>query len=258
MTNLVEKLISDGDRMEVVDRMYGEAASVSAIAREVGYHRHVVTAVLAETGRPVSSRNGVREQMLLYIRSNPGLTKKEIAAEFGIHPNTVTEYLRGAVEAELIVQGREGRDLQRYTGADIREAMLAAWETLDEDQRAKGMSRDYYDRTVAAMEERDGIRRPSSALLTIRRYGSWTEACRSVGISPGRAPVSPVPRRYNREDVLQWVVDYIRQTGSTTIAGYAEWAAANGGPSAATVRNRYGRWSDVRRDALPLTVEVDA
>jgi transposase len=258
MANLVEQLMADTGRMRTIEEMHGRGESISAIARAVGRHRHVVTAVLAETGRPASSRNGVRERMLEFIRRSPGMPKKDIAQRFGIHPNTVAEYLRGAPEAALVVQGRDGEPLQRYSDADIARALNEAWDALDEDGRARGMSRDHYDRTARRLEAADGVRRPSSALLTIRRYGSWTEACQSVGIRPGRSPVSPVPRRYQRDDVLEWVVRYIRETGGTTIAGYSRWAAANGGPSAATVRNRYGRWSDVRRDALPLTVGVGA
>ncbi len=258
MVSQVEKLRSDAGRMRTVEEMHDRGESNSAIARAVGYHRHVVTAALAEAGRPPNSHNGKREQMLEFIRRNPGLSRKDLADRFEVHSNTVTEYLRGAPEAELVVQGRDGAPLQRYSDADIARAMNAAWEALDDDGKARGMSREHYDRTIRHLEEQDGIRRPSASLLTIRRYGSWTEACQSVGIRPGRSPVSPVPRKYERDDVLEWVVRYIRETGDTTIAGYSQWAAANGGPCAATVRNRYGRWSDVRRDALPLTVEVGA
>ena len=256
MSNQIDELKND-PRGQKVLRLHDDGESVSAIAREMGIHRHVITGFLAENGIHGKSRRGVRDKVLEHLRSSPGETKTEVAERFGLHPNTVTEYLRGTPEEELLVQARDGSGTRAYSDADIRRSLFEAWNTLDEDGQRRGMSREYYDKRMKELTAIDGRPRPSSALLTTRRFPSWKEACDSVGIKHGRPPVKPVPVQYTRELALKSVVMYINETGDTTYAGYSRWASTRpGAPSGPTVRNRYGKWSEVRIAALPFTAPV--
>lgn len=257
MSNQIDELMKDPRRSRKILQLHDDGESVSAISRETGIHRHAITGFLAENGIHGKSRGGVRERLLEHLRSSPGETKTEVAERFGLHPNTVTEYLRGTPEEMLLVQSRDGTRTQSYSDADIRRSLFEAWNTLDADGQERGMSREYYDKRMKELTAIDGRPRPSSALLTTRRFTSWKEACASVGIKHGRPPVKPVPVQYTRELALKSVVMYINETGDTTYAGYSQWASTRpGAPSGPTVRNRYGKWSEVRIAALPFTVGI--
>lgn len=256
MSNQIDELKND-PRGQKVLRLHDEGGSISAIAREVGVHRHVITGFLAEHGHHGKSRGGVREKLLEHLRSSPGETKTEVAERFGLHPNTVTEYLRGTPEEHLLVQARDGSGTRAYSDADIRRSLFEAWNTLDDAGQQRGMSREYYDKRMKELTAIDGRPRPSSALLTTRRFPSWRDACDSVGIKHGRPPVRPVPVVFTRDHALHSVVEYINETGDTTYAGYSRWAQGRSDrPSGPTVRNRYGKWSEVRIAALPFTASV--
>lgn len=226
--------------------------SVAAIARKHGAHRHAVRALLAEHGRPGRSRDDLRERVLAYLRSNPGPSKQQLAEHFGIHPNTVAEYVRGTPEQRLLVQAPvEGE--RTYTDADIRRALTEVWEGMSPERRDRGMSREYYDRQVELLEHADGVRRPVSALLTQRRFRTWREACESIGARAGRSPVVVNEPVYSKAQAAAAVALYYAETGDTTYTGYVEWAKAHPGqPSGPTVRNRYGKWSEARRAALSV------
>jgi plasmid maintenance system antidote protein VapI len=247
MTSKIDDLMKDG---EAVAGEFLKGASVSEIARERKVHRHVVTQVLAEQGIRPSERSKARDQVLQRVRSGTGVTRTQLAEEFGLHPNTVAEYLRGTEEQAMIIREREAH--RRYSDAQVVGALREAWKSVPVDRKRFGLSRAQYDAIAARLTAEDGKQRPSGAMVVrAQRYGSWKAACDAAGVPHGTKGGHTRLVRFTDDDLLEAIQRCARETGSTTYAGYEDWSAGDPGkPSAATIRNRLGRWSDIRRRAM--------
>lgn len=92
-----------------------------------------------------------------------------------------------------------------------------------------------------------GHARASPALL-IRRFGSWTQACRRAGVATNAT--RSTSRRWSDDDVVAAVATYLASRGSTgSFADYSAWAQQRDGvPSGSVIRQR-STWSDIKRRA---------
>lgn len=96
----------------------------------------------------------------------------------------------------------------------------------------------------------DSRRSPESigAARIIQRFGSWTKACHIAGVE-----VEERTRVYRKvwgeEEVLEWARRYLRESEARpTFMDFQFWLRRlkdEGAPSAATVRNRLGTWSNI-------------
>lgn len=79
----------------------------------------------------------------------------------------------------------------------------------------------------------------ASPALLIRRFGSWTKACAGAGVATNTT--RSTSRRWNDDEIVAIVADYLRAPGSTgSFADYSAWAKEHeGAPSGATLRQRY-------------------
>jgi hypothetical protein len=105
---------------------------------------------------------------------------------------------------------------------------------------------------------------PSSVLIQVR-FGSWIAACASAGVECGSTR-SSYKGQWSDGEVLAYVTEYLDETkdvlavfgleasgkglsgkGWRTADDYDRWARDQGAPSAATVRNRFGSWTEAKR-----------
>lgn len=125
----------------------------------------------------------------------------------------------------------------RYADQDVLHALRAAAGEMGEP-----LSADRYDVFQSAHGG------PTSARV-IQRHGTWNAACSAAGlkVNPGRAGYR---RRWSRADLAAYVAAYLREEGSGSYSGYADWARATAGaPSAQTVRNAFSGWSAAKEAA---------
>jgi hypothetical protein len=82
----------------------------------------------------------------------------------------------------------------------------------------------------------------------IGRFGTWNIACEKAGVKPGRALRTNYARAHSEEDMLAFVASYLadpRTTGSAD--GYEAWQRkVEGAPSLTLVRQRIGKWNDIK------------
>lgn len=86
-----------------------------------------------------------------------------------------------------------------------------------------------------------------------QRFGSWTTACAAAGVVAREAPNREYTSRWSDEELLQLVRGYLMDPNAPSSAHrFDEWKRANApdGPSAQTLRNRFGSWNEVKRRAL--------
>ena len=98
--------------------------------------------------------------------------------------SSVSRYLRGAPEHRLVVS-RKTSPAQKYSDAQMADALRYAFRKLDD--RSKGLSRKRYRELMAVADDRGRHPDPPAAPTFIRRYGTWSNACRVAGVTAAKA-----------------------------------------------------------------------
>jgi hypothetical protein len=86
-----------------------------------------------------------------------------------------------------------------------------------------------------------------------QRFGSWTAACDAASVVPGQTMRGNYESRWSDDDLLQIVKQYLVDPDAPNSANrFDEWKRAHvpDGPSFQTLRNRFGTWTEVKRQAL--------
>jgi DNA-binding transcriptional ArsR family regulator len=211
--------------------------SLASISRRTGLRREVVSMTLGEGG------SEQRAAVLKFVRENPGLSVDDITLRLGLGKNTVSRYLRGTEEHDLLVSRKTSPKVQ-YSDTQMFEALRTAWRKLDADGRANGLSRTKYERL---MTDEDIAPSPSAY---VRRYRSWSAACALAGITASAARRASYSRSFTDDDILDAISDYEAETGETSYHKYCDWARANGRPSGPSIIVRMSAWSTARRSAM--------
>lgn len=92
-----------------------------------------------------------------------------------------------------------------------------------------------------------------SAQTVAKRFGGWRAACDAAGLdarAASREYVQDFPSARCREFVDRYVESALGAGERATLSGYGRWANTVGGPSAATVRNRLGPWTETLASSL--------
>jgi hypothetical protein len=99
------------------------------------------------------------------------------------------------------------------------------------------------------------VRGPSLPLVG-QRYGSWTAACEAAGVTTGRTMRNNYESKWSDQDLVNIVQHYLLDPAAPNSANrFNDWKRRNmpDGPSFATIRNRFGSWTEAKRQALTWT-----
>jgi DNA-binding transcriptional ArsR family regulator len=220
--------------------------SVSAMAEEHGLRREAIASELSKHG--IGEPSPAREAVLEYVRKNPGLSVDDLSLRLDLSKSSVSRYLRGTPEHRLVVS-RKQSPTQKFTDAQMSDALKAAYRQLDD--RSKGLSRKRY------RELMEGQDVPAAATF-IRRYGTWSEACRLAGVTAAKARRTNYVQDWSNEDIVAAVVEFIESTGLTNYHAYAAWAREHDKPSGPLLVQRLSGWADARRLAINAAGGVPA
>ena len=185
-------------------------------------------------------------RVLEFVRDNPGLSVDDLADRLQLSKSSVSYYLKGAPERQLVVS-RKLKDRSTYSDEEMFAALRTAWELLG-DRQAQGLPRVKYQALMARGNA-------PAAPTFIRRWGTWSAACAAAGIQAAKARRPSYTRTWSDDDILLAVQDFISQTGQTTFRAYTAWARENGRPSGPLVINRHKTWAQARQKALVLADE---
>jgi len=212
--------------------------SVSAMAIEHGLRREAIASELAKHG--IGEPSPAREAVLEYVRKNPGLSVDDLSLRLDLSKSSVSRYLRGTKEHKLVVSRKQSPSV-KFTDAQMADALKAAYRQLDD--RSKGLSRKRYKELM------EGKNVPAAATY-IRRYGTWSEACRLAGVTAAKARRDNYVQDWSNEDIVAAVAEFIASTGQTSYHAYADWARENSKPSGPLLVQRLGGWAVARRRAI--------
>ena len=210
--------------------------SVASLAKHYDLRREAIAAELAKHG--IGDPSPAREAVLAYVREHPGLSIDDLSLRLDLSKSSVSRYLRGAEEHKLVVS-RKTSPIVKFTDADMTAAMKYAFTQLDD--RSKGLSRKRYKEILEA-SGRDYPAAPTQ----IRRYGSWSEACKRAGVTASKARRSNYVREFSDEDILDAVAEFMA-TGGSSYHRYAEWAKEHGRASGPLLVQRLGGWANAKR-----------
>ena len=217
---------------------HGRGESVSSMSDRTGLRREAIASELAKHG--IGDPSPAREAVLEYVRSHPGLSIDDIGLRLDLSKSSVSRYLRGAPEHRLVVS-RKNDPQQKFTDAQMADALREAYGKLED--RSKGLSRKKYRELMA------GKNAPAAATF-IRRYGTWSAACRLAGITAAKARRTNYVREFSDEQIVDAVVEFIATSGETSYHQYAAWAREHGRPSGPLLVQRLGGWADARKLAI--------
>lgn len=219
---------------------HGRGESVSSLSERYGLRREAIAAELATHG--IGDPSPAREAVLDYVRRNPGLSVDDLSIRLDLSKSSVSRYLRGTPEHRLVVSRKQSPQ-QKFTDAEMADALKTAYRKLDD--RSKGLSRKRYKELTVDVD-------PSvpAAATFIRRYGSWSEACRRAGVEASAARRSNYVQEHSNEDIVAAVAEFIDETGLTAYHAYAAWAREHGRPSGPLLVQRLGGWADARKLAI--------
>jgi len=212
--------------------------SVSSMAEQHGLRREAIAAELSKHG--VGEPSAAREAVLEYVRRNPGLSVDDLSLRLDLSKSSVSRYLRDTPEHRLVVS-RKQSPTQKFTDADMAAALKKAFRQLED--RSKGLSRKRYREIMA------GQNVPAAATF-IRRYGTWSEACRRAGVTAAKARRDNYQRDWEDADIIAAVAEFIETTGETSYHAYAAWARENHRPSGPLLVQRIGGWAVARKLAI--------
>jgi DNA-binding CsgD family transcriptional regulator len=170
-------------------------------------------------------------------RWRTGESAKEIALALGLDGSAARNVIeRLATEADRYARQAglaARRDGLTYTDAEIIRALQAAATILGRVPAA---------REYAALAGEMDL--PSLATVANRMRG-WSNAVAAAGLRPTTGNVRSHPRRWTPEACWEALGRAVDELGEIpTVVAYEQFAAGRDDlPSAATIRNRLGRWS---------------
>jgi hypothetical protein len=195
------------------------------------------------------------DELNRWVESHLGITVQEVAAAFA----TSTEQVLGSLShysKMLMLQQEENEDEfflltgeeSHHKSANITFSRESIIKSI---QAASKIENPLTSSTYAKLIDAKSIIGPSVPRI-LQIFGTWRRACEISEVYS----VDPFRKTYEKNwtdnDVLEWVIKFIRATGRASYSEYEQWAQINSGaPSGSTVRNYMGNdWISVRREAL--------
>lgn len=244
------------ERNRMICARRAQADTLAAIAHDFGLTRERVRQIIRAAGGPsaataraqraakrAQSEHAAAERLRDLYRRHPAASRSELAALSGVPTDRIKELL--GEDARFLVSPKQR--VRQYSDTDIFVAMREAAAMFDGPLS--------HQRYASVSVEVGG---PSVPRI-LQRFGTWLQACEKAGVQAGRRPKREYNRKWSASDALKWVATYLRTADCPgTFQGYDEWARGTvGAPSAATMRNILGPWSDVKR-AAALLVRANA
>lgn len=176
-----------------------------------------------------------------FIARHPGMTIDELSLKFG---KDVTELrsLISKTSRKLIVGQKRQPNIPQVWSNDQILASLQKAQTYYHPLRIADFN------SLVNLGE---VKGPSVPLI-MKRFGSWSNACRQAGVEFVEA-TSTYTQNWSRYDLLEALGAYLVDVSNNgSIAGYDEWRTAGdiGLPSSSQMRLVFVNWSTACDEAL--------
>jgi hypothetical protein len=236
---IVARRLEGATLQQVGDEFRISRERVRQICVKAGLNRETVKA--ANKARELAASDLLEVSAREDLLSHPGTTLQESAKRQGVPVSTLRTVITPEMSKLFVRRNRSGSAGTDWTRARIIEVLVEA-ETL-----AFPLTASSYDELVS-MRIVDG---PSGARIH-QVFGGWHAACDAAGVECGRPRPGGYSSKWTDADLVAAAARYLEDGSSTgTFADFDRWLRGETDlPSAQTVRNRLGPWSEVKTAAV--------
>ncbi|MET4079611.1 hypothetical protein ABIB53_002801 [Janibacter sp. UYMM211] len=182
------------------------------------------------------------------IDTHGPMTHEQVAAQTGLtNPEVRRHWPKDLLHMRL--EGSSGRRRVTWTETSILDALR------DAATYEYPLTRSAYAELVRA----GAVKGPSAPAID-KRFGSWVSACDAAGVEPGATPRTTYQSKWTDDDLLDFARQYFLDPLYPASAHrYDDWRRTNApdAPSMPTLRNRFGTWSELKRQALTRKPDDD-
>ncbi len=227
---------TNDERNRYVVRMREAGHTLQAIGDSLGLTREMIRLIVKANSGPSArtvrvNREVKKQKEALAAFKDLGTTDvNTLAAHLDEKPGRVRKLL--GKQAKKLPKGRMNHE-KIYSDEDLLTILRLSAEKIGGPLTCNAYRKLGIQPTVA---------------IFIGRFGTWKNACDKAGVTPGRAVRSNYTRAHSEEDMLAFVASYLadpRTNGSAD--GYEEWQRkVDGAPSLTLIRQRIGKWNDIK------------
>jgi predicted transcriptional regulator len=235
-----QKFATLAERNQYVLAKRQEGYTLQAIADSLELTREMIRLIVnAKEGPSADEVREIRKvkksaELRSLVKEMDAPTVGEIAEEMDISTTKVKQFLGKQVK-------KLPRDYRNYKQYFTDEELIA---TLQKYAKL-------VDGPLSAKKFIDLGGTPTIAIF-YTRFGSWIKACEAAGVEAGKPAREKYTRAHTEETMLAYVESYLadpRTNGSAD--GYEKWQrGVDGAPSLALIRQRMGRWNDIKARIL--------
>jgi len=190
------------------------------------------------------SDNHKTEIMQNWIKTHMGCTIVELSLGTGLMQKECAQHLPKETKHLILNPGKAPNSntwtTEKWTDNQILDGIRAAGVF------ATPLSYVSFDR----IRKEHNIDAPS-AVRILQRFGTWTDACEQAGVKTGQTMRGKYQRNWTEEEMIQWLVTFMRQSTTSSYDAYNEWSKDKDGvPGGQTLRNSVGSWVECSELAL--------
>lgn len=250
----IEQNVHDS-RLSKIESLREQGHTLEEIANEFGITRERVRQLLLKSDKNIDQRMIKAEkarkrlqEIYDYAVTNwdkaQSLTLEEFAIQVDSDVSTIKEAL-SPFQLAFLIANDENVYIQKYTDQDCIDAI----------RLAQTFTFPLSNKSYAKLVNSGDVLGPSVPLI-LKRFGSWTEACRIAGVESGETVRPTYDQVFTDTQLLTAVrrFMYEQPDANWSIQRYEIWREnmAPESPSSGLLRNRLGNWAFIRVQALRL------
>jgi hypothetical protein len=235
---------SRGETLEVISRAHGLTRE-RIRQRLLRFKPYADQVSMLRLSAANSARESLKGKCHDFLRQYPGCSLDQLADHCAVDRTAIAGVLPQAAFRFLERSRRVTRFL--WTDSELLEAIRQA-ATFEYP-----LTSDTFDELIKLGEIRS-----CSSIRIMQRFGLWKTACESAGVESRPSARQHYEQSWTQRELIEFVAIYlVSPNTSGTFADFSDWLRTKDGfPSAQTVRNRVGAWSECLTSAFDfLTLE---
>ena len=248
---------SEIDRLKAIEEMRIAGHTLESIAKDFGITRERVRQILLKSDKKIDTeflkeKNRIKELIEIhdYAVKNWDSVQMMSLEQLATKLNKSEEKVKSALSQLQLVYlvANEAKEYdQKFSDEDCLTALRIA-QTYSFPLSAKS-----YTKLVKA----GTLQGPSSPLI-LKRFGSWSNACKTAGVESGEPAREHYEKQFSDFEILRYVRKFMheQEDANWSIERYLLWRKlkAKDAPSFALIRMRMSGWAEVRVQALNLAL----